>query len=115
MMEVVTAVANTRSTTEREVVESYTYRQLAHIGQTYLKDRLLVLGEVAKALGSKRDGKKPAKKRGKRSLNVRRTPLRPGMRRDVHVIDIDQQLDGAKQAVLRHIMTPGAGPLNPAR
>ena len=106
-MEVVTAIANVRATTEREIVESYTHRQLAHIGRTYLKDRLLVLSEVSKGLGAKpADGKK----KGRRSLNIRRQPLRPGMKRKVNVIDIDKPIDGATQALLGNIMGSGFSP-----
>ena len=107
-MEVVTAVANVRATTEREIVESYTHRQLAHIGRTYLKDRLLVLSEVAKGFGAKPAGTGKGGRR--RSLNIRRQPLRPGMKRKVNVIDIDKPIDGATQALLGNIMGSGFSP-----
>lgn len=107
-MEVVTAIANVRATTERVIVESYTHRQLAHIGRTYLKDRLLVLSEVAKGLGAKTSGGE--RRGGRRSLNIRRQPLRPGMQRRVNVIDIDKPLDGAQQALLGQIMGSGFAP-----
>lgn len=52
MMHLVTAVANARGTTEDRIVNDYTYRQLFHVGEVYLRDRLLVFDLIARSLKS---------------------------------------------------------------
>lgn len=61
-MDMVTTVANLRSTTETRIVNDYTYRQLAHICEVYLKDKMFILDIVTKSLGtnSKKSSAAPA-------------------------------------------------------
>jgi hypothetical protein len=69
LAEVLTGVANIRSTTELRIANDYTYRQIMHIGMVYLKDKFMVLGEVARALG--------AKDAGAKDVGAKRTPRKP--------------------------------------
>lgn len=50
MMELVTTIANIRGMSERQVVNTFTHRQINHIGETYLRDRTLVMNLVGEAL-----------------------------------------------------------------
>lgn len=57
-MELVTTIANIRCMTESEVVNTFTQRQINHIGDTYLRDRTLVMNLVGEALSGIGDDKK---------------------------------------------------------
>ena len=86
-MDVVTLVATARGTTEWEVVEMYTARQIEHIAKVYMKDKMLVLETVA---GSFKSAQKSGRS-GSLERLMRQQPLRPGMERKIHVIDIDKE------------------------
>lgn len=51
-----TTIANLRNTTEFRIANDYTYPQALHIAETYVKDRMLVVRQVAKAFGGGRSG-----------------------------------------------------------
>lgn len=53
MMDAITGIATARSTTEHRVMNDYTYRQIGHIVEVYMKDKFLVVSEIAKTLGGK--------------------------------------------------------------
>ena len=46
----VSTIATIRGTTEIRIMNDYTFRQITHIGQTYLKDKFAVLTAVADSL-----------------------------------------------------------------
>lgn len=49
-MEIITGIANLRNMSEIEVMNTFTWRQIFHIGMTYLKDRLMVVKIISDAL-----------------------------------------------------------------
>lgn len=51
--EVLTTIANLRGSTEYRVANDYTYPQALHVVETYVKDRMLVVRQVAKTFGGR--------------------------------------------------------------
>lgn len=52
-MHVVSLIANQRNTTERRIMHDYTPRQIEHIGDAMLRDRMFVVNVISSALGGK--------------------------------------------------------------
>lgn len=105
-MEMVSTVANLRGMDEVDVVNKFTFRQAVHVGGTYLKDKMLVMTVVSKALGKIGSGAKedtPATKRKRRGLPSWFTP-KSGR---YEVVDLDDDLGTVKAKVAEYM---GAGP-----
>lgn len=61
-MDIISMVANTRSSTEERVANDYTVRQLMHLMTVYVRDKTMVLNLIAASLGGKgRKGSAPAR------------------------------------------------------
>jgi len=89
-MEIITIVATIRNTTEERIVNDYTYRQLMHVGMTYLKDKMYVLSIIGDAM---RSGKgKTQQLRGELPSSTGRLPswFKPRTDRPYEVIDLDK-------------------------
>jgi len=113
-MEIVTATANLRHVSEMDVVNAMTWRQIVHVGQTHLRDRMLVLDAVSEALSNiKVDDKEGgSKKAGASSSKVKRKGLpswftpRTGK---YQVVDLDGPLHEIKSAIMHDPNAPKEG------
>lgn|GEM_PF-3537179 len=105
-------VATARCTTEQDVAENYTYRQLRHVAETYMKDKMLVVRVIGQSLGgggvqAGKSGRKVVKQSKKwKSLKIRKTANRAGFRRDIHIIDIEKEPADSLRAKVAAIMNP---------
>ena len=104
MLEVLTIVANLRHTTEDEVANGYTYRQIEHIAGTYVRDRFIVVEEVARVLlgdkapvvpkaGDGDGAEAPAFRTKRRVPSWFRPRYRPGVRMQRNVVDLDGPME----------------------
>lgn len=99
-MELITTIANVRSMPEREVVNTFTHRQINHIGETYLRDRTLVMNLVGEALSGIGDEKEKTKtETDKPKVSDKRLPSWFIPKNKGPVIDLDGPMSSIKPFV----------------